>query len=90
MSELIGYAAATLTTVAFVPQVIRVYRTRSVEDISTGMYLAFLVGVTMWVLYGIRIGSLPVVIANAVTFVLASAVLVGKMRYGRREGPAPD
>lgn len=87
MSELIGYAAATLTTVAFVPQVIRVYRTRSVEGISTSMYLAFLVGVTMWVLYGIQIGSLPVVIANAVTFLLAAAVLVGKMRYGRREGP---
>ena len=90
MSELIGYAAATLTTVAFVPQVIQVYRTRSVEGISTGMYLAFLLGVTMWVLYGIRIGSLPVVIANAVTFVLALAVLVGKLRYGRREGPGPN
>jgi len=82
-----GFAAATLTTVAFVPQVIRVYRTRSVEDISAVMYLAFLVGVALWVGYGVRIGSRPVVIANSVTFVLAAAVLVGKFRYSGREGP---
>ena len=87
MSELIGYAAATLTTVAFVPQVIRVYRTRSVEDISASMYLAFLVGVALWVGYGVRIGSRPVVIAHSVTVVLAAAVLVGKWRYSGREGP---
>lgn len=86
MTEILGYAAATLTTAAFLPQVVRVYRTRSVEGISTAMYLVFLFGVALWLIYGIQIGSVPLILANAITFVLAGAVLVGKLRFRRRDG----
>ncbi len=87
MTEALGYAAATLTTLAFLPQVVRVYTTRSVEDISTTMYLAFLIGVALWLWYGVRIHSVPLIVANAVTLVLAGAVLAGKYRFGKRAGP---
>jgi len=88
VTEWLGYGAAAGTTLAFIPQVIRVWRTRSAEDISLAMYLVFVVGVALWILYGLRIHSMPVVAANGTTLVLAGAVLVGKFRF-RRRGPAP-
>ena len=82
--EVLGYLAAAGTTVAFLPQVIRVYRTRSAEDISTAMYVLFITGVALWIAYGLAIHSVPVIAANCVTLVLAVAVLVGKLRFDRR------
>ena len=79
--ETIGYLAAAGTTLAFVPQVAQVWRTRSARDISLAMYLLFMAGVALWIVYGLRIHSLPVVLANAVTLALACAVLVAKLRY---------
>jgi MtN3 and saliva related transmembrane protein len=84
MDEWLGYAAATLTTLSFVPQVVRVWRTRSARDLSLRMYLAFTAGVALWMLYGLRIGSWPVVIANGVTLLLAGAILVARLRFGGR------
>lgn len=81
-SEAIGYLAAILTTVSFVPQVVHVVRTRDTRAISRTMYVAFCVGVAMWLLYGIVLASPPIVIANAVTLVLASVVLGYKFRFG--------
>ncbi len=81
MTEPIGYLAATCTTLAFLPQVIHVWRTRSADDISLAMYLIFMVGVLAWVVYGVRLHAQPVVLANGATFVLAGAVLVGKLRF---------
>lgn len=83
MTEWVGYLAATITTLSFVPQVIQVWRTRSAADISFGMYAGFMVGVALWVLYGIRIHAWPVIAANSVTLVLAASILVGKARFGR-------
>lgn len=83
MNETIGYCAAACTTLAFVPQVILVWRTRSAEDISLGMYLLFMLGLALWLAYGLRMHMLPVALANGVTLVLAGAVLVGKLRFGR-------
>lgn len=83
-NEVLGYLAATGTTLAFLPQVVRVWRTRSAEDISLAMYLLFIAGVILWILYGLAIHSLPVIVANSVTLVLASAVLVGKFRFRSR------
>jgi MtN3 and saliva related transmembrane protein len=83
-TELLGYLAATGTTLAFLPQVLRVWRTRSAEDISLVMYLLFMAGVALWILYGMRIHSLPVVVANATALVLAGAVLVGKLRFASK------
>jgi MtN3 and saliva related transmembrane protein len=78
----IGFIAAILTTFAFVPQVLRVWRTRSTSDISLGMYALFTVGVALWLVYGILIESWPVIVANLVTLLLAGSVLVMKIRYG--------
>ena len=82
ISESIGYAAAFLTTVSFLPQVIKVWRTRTVRDISLATYSMFTVGAALWLAYGLAIHSLPVIFANAVTVVLAAAVLAAKIRFG--------
>ena len=83
MTESIGFIAAACTTFAFVPQVLRVWRTRSAEDISLAMYLILMAGVFLWIVYGARIHSMPVVIANCATLLLAGGVLVGKLRFRR-------
>lgn len=84
-SDLLGLAAGTLTTIAFVPQVIKIWRTRSGRDISLYMFLLFSTGVALWLAYGIAIASMPVIVANAVTLLLAMTVLVLKLRYARLE-----
>ncbi|MEY3747142.1 MAG: hypothetical protein RL194_601 [Pseudomonadota bacterium] len=83
-ASMIGFVAATLTTIAFVPQVIMVWRTRSAKDVSLGMYAMFTTGVAAWLIYGILIGSLPVILANAITLLLATAVIVMKLRFDAR------
>jgi MtN3 and saliva related transmembrane protein len=80
----IGYAAATLTTISFLPQLIRVVKLRSARDISLGMFLIFTTGTGFWLTYGIVSHSAPVTIANAVTFVLSLSILVLKLRYDRQ------
>lgn len=80
--EAIGLAAGSLTTVAFLPQVVKVLRTRSTRDISLLMYTALCAGIVMWILYGLLISSLAVILANCVTLLLAGAVLVMKLRCG--------
>lgn len=79
-----GYLAATLTTASFVPQVWLTWRSKDVSGISLGMYCVFTLGVALWLLYGLSLGAWPVTIANAVTLVLSLAILVMKLRYGRR------
>ena len=81
-SDWIGSIAAALTTLSFVPQVWQVLRTRHTHDISLGMYAIFSCGVAMWLVYGIQISSLPIIIANSVTLLLAGTVLVMKIRFG--------
>lgn len=79
----LGFAAAVCTTSAFVPQVLLVWRQRGAPGISTGMYLMFIAGVAMWLMYGLALKSWPVVIANAVTLLLASAILGMKWYFER-------
>ncbi len=81
MADLLGTAAAALTTVSFLPQAIRVIRTNDTAAISLVMYLMFTAGVGLWFLYGVAIGSTPVIAANAVTFVLAATILTQKARH---------
>jgi MtN3 and saliva related transmembrane protein len=83
MTQTMGFIAAACTTFAFVPQVLRVWRTRSADDISLAMYVVMVAGILIWIVYGARIHSAPLVAANAVSLVLAGAVLVGKLRFGR-------
>lgn len=80
--DLIGSVAATLTTASFIPQVIKVLRSRHTKDISLGMYATFTIGVAMWLLYGISLSSWPIIIANFITLLLAGSVLVMKLRFG--------
>lgn len=72
---LLGYPAAFLTTIAFVPQAWQSWRTRDLSGISLPMYALFTLGVALWLGYGVAIGSLPVIAANAITLLLASVVL---------------
>nr|WP_211230884.1 SemiSWEET transporter [Chitinilyticum aquatile] len=83
---MLGLAAAICTTVAFVPQVWQVWRSRSAKDISLGMYLIFITGVALWLVYGILGRDLPLILANSVTLLLAGSVLVMKLVFERRAG----
>lgn len=80
-SEIIGYCAAILTTGSFVPQAWHTFSTRDVSGISLGMYSVFTLGVACWLVYGLLLGAWPVVIANAITLLLAAAILLMKLRY---------
>ncbi len=93
LTDILGYAAATLTTISFVPQVWRTYRTKDVSGISLRMYTLFTLGVAIWLAYGIVLGQVPMMIANSLGLLMACAVLVMRVRYGARpvastRGPA--
>jgi MtN3 and saliva related transmembrane protein len=80
---LLGLIAGSLTTMAFVPQVLKIRRTRSAADISTGMFVAFCTGVALWLIYGVLKRDIAIVATNFVTLVLALTVLILKARYER-------
>jgi len=82
-TDLLGYCAAALTTLSFVPQALLTLRTRNVAGISLGMYSAFTLGVALWLAYGLMLQAWPVVIANAVTLALALGILAMKLIYQR-------
>jgi MtN3 and saliva related transmembrane protein len=79
---LTGMVAAVLTTVAFLPQVIRTWRTRSTSDISLGMFVAYVTGIALWLVYGLMIRDVPLIASNAVTLVLSGTILLLKLRHG--------
>lgn len=78
----VGMGAGVLTTVAFLPQAIKTWRTRSARDISLAMFLTMVLGIVLWLAYGLLKGDLPLVLANAVTLFLAGTILAFKLRYG--------
>jgi MtN3 and saliva related transmembrane protein len=78
--DVLGYAAAALTTASFIPQAWLSFRTGDVSGISLGMYACFTVGVALWLAYGVVLGAWPIVVANTITLVLALAILVMKLR----------
>jgi MtN3 and saliva related transmembrane protein len=80
--EALGAIAAILTTLCWLPQVVQIFRTRDTRSISLITQSAFLAGVALWFGYGLMIGSYPVIVSNALTMVLASAILGMKLRYG--------
>ncbi len=87
--DVLGFAAGLLTTIAFIPQVVRIVRTRSAHDISWMMFGIFSAGVVLWLWYGLRTGAMPVILANTVTLTLAVTILLLKWRYGRDSLPHP-
>jgi MtN3 and saliva related transmembrane protein len=78
---IVGYIAGTLTTLSFVPQVIRAWKLRETRDLSLAMLLFFAAGVLLWTVYGIWTGSMPVIAANVITFFLILILLWMKIRY---------
>jgi MtN3 and saliva related transmembrane protein len=76
-----GLVAGALTTVSFLPQLWKVWQSRSTKDISLAMYVTISTGVLLWLLYGLFTSSLPVILANAVTLLIALSILAMKIRY---------
>lgn len=83
--DLLGAVAGTLTTISFVPQVVKTLRTRQTRDISLAMWLTFCAGVSLWTVYGLLLGAWPIVAANVPTLALAGTILVIKLRNMGKE-----
>lgn len=79
--KVIGILAGICTTLAFLPQVLKTWRSKSAKDLSLGMFSIFCTGVALWLAYGILIGDLPIILANGVTFLLAGSLLYFKLVY---------
>jgi MtN3 and saliva related transmembrane protein len=79
--SLLGLVAGAFTTVAFLPQVLKTWKSRSAKDLSLGMFSIFTAGVAMWLAYGFMINDLPVILANVITLILASTLLFFKLRW---------
>jgi MtN3 and saliva related transmembrane protein len=77
----IGYAAGALTTISFLPQLIKTWRCRSAREISWGLLLVFAAGVTLWLLYGLELRSAPIIVANVATLILVLLILGLKAYY---------
>ncbi len=82
LSDIVGSTAATLTTVAFIPQAVKTWRSRHAHDLSLSMFLIFTLGVVFWLAYGLLIGAWPIIIANTITTALSGSILFFKLRYG--------
>lgn len=79
--EILGFVAAILTTGAYVPQVYKTWKLKSTKDISFSMYAVMLTGVILWLIYGVYLNSLPIILANIITMILLSFVIVLKIKY---------
>ncbi len=82
---LLGFVAGTLTTLAFLPQVIKTWRTKSSNDLSVSTLGMICTGVLLWLVYGLLVGDLPIIAANAVTLVLVVSVFVLALVYRKRD-----
>lgn len=83
--ELTGYVAAVLTTVAFVPQVAKTWRSKSADDLSIAMLATFTIGVALWLVYGLSLGAIPIVAGNATSLVLSVILVALRIRYTRQQ-----
>ncbi len=79
--QFVGLAAGMLTTIAFLPQVIKTWKSRSAKDLSLGMFSLFCLGVVLWLAYGFLVWDIPVIAANLLTLMLASTLLFFKLRF---------
>ncbi len=81
LTDLVGYVAALLTTLSFLPQVLKIWRTKRADDISAPAFAAFSLGVVLWLIYGLALRSWPIILANGVTLLLTMAILALTARY---------
>ena len=77
---MIGSIAAILTTFAFLPQVVRLVKTKDTESIALGMYVMQVIGIALWLAHGFHIGDLPLILANSVSFLLSGIILIYKLK----------
>ena len=82
--ESFGYFAAILTTLAFLPQLIKTLKTKKAEDVSLITLIMFLTGVLSWIIYGYKISSTPILIANIITFILNLLILIFKVTFSKK------
>lgn len=82
--QILGLIAGACTTIAFLPQVLKTWKSRSAKDLSLGMFSIFSVGVFLWLVYGFLVQDIPVIAANMITLMLASTLLVFKLRYNNK------
>ena len=82
--EFFGYFAAILTTLAFLPQLIKTLKTQKADDVSLITLIMFLTGVLSWVVYGYKISSVPILIANIITFILNFLILIFKIIFAKK------
>jgi MtN3 and saliva related transmembrane protein len=82
-TTVLGLVAGALTTIAYLPQLIKTWKSKSAEDLSWSMLITLCVGIVLWLIYGTYVHDLPVILANIVTLVLSSIILVLKLRYSR-------
>ena len=85
--DLFGFLAALLTTIAFLPQVYKTWKTKSADDVSFTMLILFITGLICWIIYGLKIDSIPIVIANIVTFTFNFSILILKITYSNDKSP---
>ena len=81
--EWLGFFGGALTTICLIPQVYRIFKLKSAHDISLSFTVLFLLGIVLWLAYGVFSGLAPIVLWNSITLVLASALLIAKLRYGK-------
>lgn len=81
LAEVVGYLAAVLTTIAYLPQVIKTWKSKSASDLSLGLFTILTSGVLLWLLYGILIGNPIIITANTITLLLTGSMLYFKLRY---------
>lgn len=79
--EILGMLAAFLTTVSFLPQVYKTWKTKDTQGISLSMYSGFFIGIVLWLIYGIHLKSLPMILANGITAVSALFILIMKLKH---------
>ena len=82
VSFIIGLIAGTLTTIAFLPQVIKVFKTKHTKDLSFPTFLLLALGIVLWLIYGILIRQIPIILANTAALILIGLILVMKIKYG--------
>ena len=81
LTKYLGFIAGILTTIAFLPQVFKVWKTKSTSDISLAMFIIFTTGITFWLAYGIIIDNLALIIANSITLLLSISILIAKILF---------
>ena len=84
--DLFGFSAALLTTIAFLPQLYKTWKTKAADDVSLVMLILFITGLICWIVYGLKINSIPILIANMITFILNFSILILKISYSKNKG----